>query len=121
MPVTDTGWTALHSAAQEGKEGAAQRLLFSMGSHVNAQDADGCSALHVAAAWGRAGVLRELLAAGADVALRMADGRSARDLAQQTGHFACAKLLSKHERRMRRRGLATLSATLGVDTTDTCA
>jgi len=60
------GWTALHLAAEYGREEVMQ-LLLDKGSDVAAKDTSGRTALDLAAEYGHRGVVLLLLHKGSDV------------------------------------------------------
>ena len=66
-----------------------------MGPMLNAIDADGCSALHLAAQDGRADIARLLKEHGAVDGLPDLKGRCPSDLARQNGHAALARTLAE--------------------------
>ena len=85
----DNGWTALHFAAQEGKVGIV-RALLARGANANVQNSHGNSSLWVAVmnASDDLSVIKALLDAGADPALKNLFGRTPRDIAQAKGFSA---------------------------------
>ncbi|CZR70159.1 uncharacterized protein PAC_20060 [Phialocephala subalpina] len=83
MMIKD-GNTALHLAAQAGKE-AVLRELVDGGANIDAQNKDGNTALHLAAQAGEEAVLRELVDGGADIDVQNKDGNTALHLAAQAG------------------------------------
>ena len=62
----DDGWTALHSAAQNGHLEVTQYLI-SQGAEVNQGDNDGVTALHSAAQNGHLDTTQYLISQGAEV------------------------------------------------------
>lgn len=90
------GWTPLIRAAHEGHENTVERLLASEAINVSITDEGGLSALHHAALFGHGRIVSALLDAGADPALRDAEGQSARQLATRAGHPQVARLLEDH-------------------------
>lgn len=71
----------------------AAEILLSYGTSVNVQAEDGCSALHVAASWGRLDLIHLLVCNGADIEIRDEDGCSAADLAAEHQHAQCEEWL----------------------------
>lgn len=105
---TVTGYTPLHVAAVEGKEGMVRMLLKTghqvpivdggrrIGSLVQARDKKlGRTPLHVAAGRGRAKVMRILIDAGADVGAVTITGETALFVAALAGHRRSVNLLLK--------------------------
>lgn len=82
----------LHLAALSN--GAAKPLLRS-GVDLNLLDKDGRTALHLAALGGHSGVLLALYEHGASVEIRDAGGKTALDLAEETGDFDCIYFLKR--------------------------
>ena len=83
----DRDQTALHLAATlSGGSAVVQHLLTQSGIEVNAQDEDGNTALHIAAAKGHAAIVRDLLNKnGIDTAITNNAGRTAADEAALAG------------------------------------
>ena len=89
--VTEYGWTAMHEAADCGRTNLV-RLLAELGAPIDAQSTAvyrtfvgipaGSTALHVADRKGKPDVTTALLEGGADAALRDADGKTAREVAE---------------------------------------
>lgn len=90
--LEDEGVTALSMAAQNGAE-ALVTLLIERGADPNIPNDQGVTPLMKAALQGFTSVAERLLAAGADVNARLADGRSAADLARSEGHRVLADAL----------------------------
>lgn len=67
--------------------------LVDAGADVNARNAQGRTALHVAANEGREGLVRYLLTRGAAPNLQDADGNTALHLAAAGGHDGCTRSL----------------------------
>jgi uncharacterized protein len=88
--------TPLHSAV--AREGAADldtaRVLVEHGAPVNAGVEGGHTPLHSAAANGDRGAVELLLANGADAHAERDDGKTAADLARESGHEEVAELVS---------------------------
>ena len=74
----ETEATALTIAVWTWKNGAAEALLKA-GANPNARNGDQSTALHSAALFGNADIMRQLLDAGGDPDLRMNDGSTPRD------------------------------------------
>lgn len=91
------GWDALSVAASEAHVEVVSLLLDVAGVEVDGSDADGCTALHRASAWGRAEVVRVLLQHGADWR-RRTQGKTPLDMARDRGRVECAALLEDAER-----------------------
>ncbi len=87
------GFTPLMRAVAENHEGAVRLLLASDQTRVNAADERGISALHLAAAGGRAEIVKMLLARGADRNQRDKDANTPQSLAEQAGHDATVRVL----------------------------
>jgi ankyrin repeat protein len=81
------GNTPLH-AAIAGRQIEAVRLLIEHGADVNAADADGWTAINIAAHEGVPEIVESLLAAGADPAIPSNTGVTARQTAEREGHTA---------------------------------
>lgn len=85
--------TALHSAVADKGDAESALALIAAGADPNARQQHGWTPLHGAAASGDRAVVEALLAAGADRALAIDDGRRAADLARENGHADLAELL----------------------------
>jgi len=94
--VNQPGWTALHYAAASGDAAIAQ-LLIERGAQVNAlspRPSGAITPLMMAAREGQDGIVRLLLAKGANPALKNTEGVTAAQLAKQAGHDKLSELLS---------------------------
>ena len=87
--VNGAGHTALHKAAARGEAAAVGWLLRRWPSALEARDREGCTALQLAALWGRAEAVALLLGAGAG------GEEEAAAMAESTGHAALAELLRR--------------------------
>ena len=85
--------TPLQVAMLTGSREAA-KVLIARGANLNAQQAEGITALHEAAQSGDAVLVRMLLAAGADPSLASKSLGTPRDLALKNRHDEVARLLS---------------------------
>eukprot|EP01065_Artemidia_motanka_P033400 TRINITY_DN40397_c0_g1_i1.p2 TRINITY_DN40397_c0_g1~~TRINITY_DN40397_c0_g1_i1.p2 ORF type:complete len:305 (+),score=146.02 TRINITY_DN40397_c0_g1_i1:47-916(+) len=93
-------WPPLAVAAQQGRVSRVKRRLEERAA-IDEQMRDGKTALHVAAVFGRAEVVRLLLQAGADPTLRDAKGRTPAVFATNYGQRATAAMLREAEERRR--------------------
>jgi len=94
--VNQPGWTALHYAAASGDAAIAQ-LLIERGAQVNAlspRPSGAVTPLMMAAREGQDGIVRLLLAKGANAGVKNTEGFTAAQLAKQAGHDKLAGLLS---------------------------
>lgn len=88
--------TALHSAVANSQQAVALAVvsaLVAAGASVNAKQTQGFTALHGAAQSGYVDLIRFLLDHGADKTLATDDGKTARDIALESGQSAAAELL----------------------------
>lgn len=83
----------LHAALALGQETGTIRLLLDAGADVNARQAGGFTALHSAAAAGRAEAVAVLLERGADPGPADDQGKRPADYARERGHSAVAEML----------------------------
>lgn len=92
------GKTALHYAARVGDLRVIERLLtdptFNGDHRVNAQDGDGYTPLHYAAAGDHHDVVSYLLARGADPTIKTSLGKTALDLAKESRASTSIDLLT---------------------------
>lgn len=94
--VNQPGWTALHYAAASGDAAIAQ-LLIERGAKLDAlspRRSGAVTPLMMAAREGQDGIVRLLLAKGANAGLKNTEGFTAAQLAKQAGHDKVAGLLS---------------------------
>jgi len=94
--VNQPGWTALHYAAASGDAAIAQ-LLIERGAKLDAlspRPSGAVTPLMMAAREGQDGIVRLLLAKGANAGLKNTEGFTAAQLAKQAGHDNVAGLLS---------------------------
>ena len=91
-PNTQTGFTALMIAADQGYDEGVQ-VLLNASADVNIQNSDGNIALHYAADEGHLGICKMLLASGARASLTNSDGNTPLDYAQSNGHHEVCELL----------------------------
>jgi ankyrin repeat protein len=105
--IGQEGWTPLIMAAEKGNEAAVRMLVAAAGINLNVQAADGRTALMVAADQpqlqedrqpaalpGHDAIIRQLIAARADLALRDGQGRTALMIATERGRDAAIQLLT---------------------------
>jgi len=99
----------LRDAANEGDEAKVEAFLVDKSDQINAADEEGYTALHLAAVRGHGGVVRFLLAAGANPSLGVAEseaglmspgggsdasgGKTALHMSAEWGHVDVAKML----------------------------
>jgi ankyrin repeat protein len=96
-PLADTdGNTPLHVATWSIPCPPILEVLHRAGVDVNTQNADGATALHMAAGLGRSDDAEWLLKHGARTDLKEKWGRTPLDLARHAHHEGIEKLLRKH-------------------------
>ena len=94
--LTYPGLPCLPNPLGYGKEAAVQALLELGADPAAAADASATAALHRASARAHLGVLRHLLAAGADAGQRSAAGQTPLMYASQFGHEGAVAMLLEH-------------------------
>jgi ankyrin repeat protein len=92
--ANQSGEAPLFWSTATGTLGAA-RVLVAKGAYVNAQDANGNTALHGAADGGHAEVVAFLLGVKANRDMKNRAGETAADLARKREYGAVVKLLEK--------------------------
>ena len=90
--VVDTGFTALYSAARDGKSGIV-RVLLEAGADPNRANGYDSTPLHMAAKNGKGRVVKQLLGAGADQNVADRDGHTPLYWACRRGHKYVEELL----------------------------
>ena len=94
--LTALGPAMLREASEKGDVSRVETSLRALGqSSVNACGATRWTALHRAASRGRAGVIRRLLAAGADPCMKNHSGQTALHLAVAGGHYDAASEIAR--------------------------
>ena len=94
-------WTILHSAVSNSKkdEGEINRcvdVVLSKGVGINEQDADGRTALHLAARSGLAEVVKHLLDNGARNDIKDLSGRDASKMASRWAQYEIAEIIKNY-------------------------
>ncbi|MBI5091097.1 MAG: ankyrin repeat domain-containing protein [Candidatus Hydrogenedentes bacterium] len=79
----NAGSTNLFDAAKDPLHNETLAMLISSGVDLNAQDEEGMTALHHAAANNNGDAVRKLIRAKADLRIKDAQGRTAEDVAEQ--------------------------------------
>ena len=92
-------WTPLIRAAHQGRLGLVELLLAQPDVDVNAQDDQGFSGLHHAAAKNYRQIAERLIAHGADVGCRDQRGRTPQQVAAIAGYVHLATLLARTVKR----------------------
>ena len=100
--------TSLQKAAHSGDIKSLELALECTATNLDAVDAEGRTALMIAAAGNRIALVRALCDAGADISATNCDGLAAADLATQAGHTECAERL-REAASMRAQLLATMT------------
>jgi len=99
---TQWGKITLWDAAADGNLELCKQRLSSSWTKVNAQDAQGKTALHEATRYGHIEVVKFLISKGGDPKVTTVDGTTALQLAAQNGHDSLVKYLvtrqSGHQR-----------------------
>ena len=114
------GWTPLMCATMSGTVGMVRYLVSDtrVRNGINAQDAYGQTALEWGASFGRSGIIKVLLGAGADPMMADCEGRTPMDLAKKQKADRSVRLLkvsqSRGNRRRRRRGSSSRVHNYGV-------
>lgn len=89
--ISDDGWTPLLSAVKYDSQ--ITELLLAHGANPNITSDRGYTPLMRAAGLGKLQIVKLLLAAGADKQIRDCDGKTAGQLAMETGQFQCPVML----------------------------
>ncbi len=89
------GWTPLMRAVYEEREMVVQVLLEQPEVALNVNNAQGATALHLAAVKGNEALIRSLLLAGADPSMGDRNGKTPESMAVAAGHENVAKLLRR--------------------------
>ena len=97
--MTNYGSTALHSAAEKGKDAVATQLV-NANANVNAVNNIGNTPLHLAAYFGHSIVADLLLGAGANPKAANKSGKTPAQRAEQQGHRKLAERLRQAESRV---------------------
>ena len=87
--------TSLQKAARAGDANLVAYALECTQTNLDAPDAEGCTALMIAAGLGHLNVVRALADAGADLAAIDASGRTAAQIASAAGHADIHELLAR--------------------------
>ena len=88
--------TPLFATIVDGR-GQALQMLLRCGARVDVADAQGFAALHVAAGWGQWGLIRDLVAAGADLEARTVKGLTPLWMAMDPGIWGVCDLRTVRE------------------------
>ena len=96
MATSAQGNSALHAALAGRGDDAVVNALLDAGANVNAPDVHQVRPVHLAAARGNLNALARLIAHGARLDVRLADGASPADVARQRGHDAAAAWIEQH-------------------------
>ena len=96
--INKPGWTPLHYAATHaGRNAVAQvELLLEHHAYIDAESPNGTTPLMMAAQYGDPGVLRLLLAEGADASLRNEKKLNALDFAMRASRPTSVEILQAH-------------------------
>lgn len=87
--------TSLQKAAASGDCGALETALECSALNIDAVDANGRTALMIAAAAGHKSMVRALCAAGAEVTCTDGNGKNAKAIAEEGGQPECVAILAK--------------------------
>ncbi len=98
--VNKPGWAPLHYAAT-GSHAALITMLLDAHAYIDAESPNGTTPLMMAAQYGSAAAVRQLLEAGADASLKNQLGLSAQDFALRGGRQDVFELIGSHLRRQR--------------------
>lgn len=86
-------WTPLMRAAYEDRTGVVGALLDNEATEVDRRGENGMTALHLAVVKRNSGIVRRLLAHGADPYIEDDDGRTAQDLARKNNDLQLERLI----------------------------
>lgn len=92
------GRTLLMAAAEHGETGVMERLVAA-GLVIDFQDKEGKTALMYAAAHGKRDALRKLMELGANATISN-NGKTARDIAEEKGHFHVVREIDDVQKRL---------------------
>ncbi len=98
--VNKTGWTPLHYAATGGHT-AIVAMLLDAHAYIDAESPNGTTPLMMAAQYGTADAVRQLLEAGADASLKNQLGLTAQDFAFRAQRLEVSELIAAHLRKRR--------------------
>ena len=101
--INKTGWTPLHYAAT-GSHNTIVSLLLEEHAYIDAESPNGTTPLMMAAQYGSAATVRQLLEAGADASLKNQLGLTAQDFAVRSGRREVSEMIAAHLRRQRPAG-----------------
>ena len=91
--------TSLQKAAISGDVNGLVLALECTATNIDALDANGCTALMLAAGKGHTALVKALCDAGADTTFTDADGNTAEALAARAGHKACEERIAREAAR----------------------
>lgn len=101
--INKTGWSPLHYAATGGHRAIVEMLLQAH-AYIDAESPNGTTPLMMAAQYGTAETVRQLLDAGADASLKNQLGLSAQDFAFRAQRQDVVDMIAAHLRRLRPAG-----------------